>query len=212
MELHDLTRKVAKLFLEESITQTQNNIFSERLISAQVGEKLQKENIVVVNEFPYNHGSLKDSIADMRIRYGENNGCCLWIEVKPMFHGSNYWNYSKFFYSTRGASPSSESSSIILNDIDKMNNVPNPDNRSNQAFGFLLVMEKPDGFERTFNFKDKTKIGALKPMSKVKGEQVLLMSNERFDIRMKEWGGQEDLILEIGKKLISCLWVVEWCV
>jgi len=134
-----------------------NEIISERLFMAKLSYSLQKNenDIIAINECPYDKGTSEDQFADM---YIEMNGLKVWFEFKPFQTWSNYWNKSKTF---KNKTHIALSDSPVLNDIDKVWNIGNSD-----YFIFAIMYSKKEG--RKVKFKEE-----IKPLIKERFEYNL---------------------------------------
>ena len=115
----------------------------ERAICSMASEKLQRMNkgYVVLTEAPYSDGRADDWFVDLKIYYGDDASTPLWVEVKPMLAHSHYWGYAKFFNGEANATHVYASDSIVLNDIDKMEEVSGDDESDRCAFAFALLID-----------------------------------------------------------------------
>lgn len=114
----------------------------ERILCSVASYQLQCESddYIVLLETPLKEGKNIDICADLILYSRSSAFLPVWVEVKPMWQGSNYWNFSKFF---NGKLPEGDihlADSIILNDIDRINAVRNePTFRC--EFSFVLMLD-----------------------------------------------------------------------
>jgi hypothetical protein len=150
--------------------------FSERSLCAAACEALQRQpdrRLVAVNEAPYAPRAGHGARADLEIFYGETEASPLWVEVKPMLEGWNYWNYSKFFNGKADKEQPDNSDSVILNDIDKMAYAITEHSRDPWTFAFFLILWT-DGKALV---PDATPV---RPRGQLTPGQVLLLAERRF--------------------------------
>ncbi|MBU1537439.1 hypothetical protein KKF84_19140 [Myxococcota bacterium] len=211
LDLEKVSNAIISTFLDVASSEKMKKQPSERLLVAESCEQLQLQDdaFVAVTEFPYFDGCVDDAIADLRIKYGADLKNRLWIEVKPLFNKSNYWNYSKFFNSTKMKKDFHSLPSIILNDIDKMDKVPDP-KENNEAFGFLLILA---GNSEINQSSDLGKLAPPQPTQKkrLSIEQVASLCNSRFN-NIKDMYLPVNTFFQIGKQteFTAILWIAEW--
>lgn len=114
----------------------------ERRICAEVVEELQRTEprMIAVNEAPYWGGAKDDYISDLMVYFGDDHRTPLWVEVKPILENWLYWRPSKFFPKGIG-DPPWKSSSVILDDLDKLKYVRHSDRYGpSYQFGFAQVL------------------------------------------------------------------------
>ena len=129
MTLEKVLGELCDVFAEQAVAWwSEFGTFSERAVCANVAEQLQRSprKLVVVNGAPYPSGRPADErIADLKVFFDDRGTeRPLWIEVKPVLYGSNYWNYGRFFTRFDAGNPAL-SPSDILDDLDKSTLVPN---------------------------------------------------------------------------------------
>lgn len=156
-----------------------DEVWSERATVARACEHLQlcSTPFVGVNEVPYSDGAARDSRVDLWVKQPQGS-TALWLEFKPIYSGFLYWNYSKFSYGAASKTYIFNSSSPVLDDIDKMAKIPKP--YEENRFAFLLALETAN----TDEIGDDERVP--QPGSRLSPGQIVYLAKRRFDARAGE--------------------------
>lgn len=182
MAVDDFMDKVAKDLLDAfsmPLKQLRNEGRDyERTLCTEACEWLQRmrPDYIASTEVVYGIGAATDAKADLRITERKGNRRA-WIEVKPIWEGSTYPRYSKFFCGKPDKSPMHLAKSVILGDIDKMDLIPEP--YINNRFAFLLSISH-----------DTETLGSSpalpKPRTRLSRPQILHLVRKRFEYAAEE--------------------------